>query len=97
VNAVVRVGVLQGEYHWHKRLRGRVLFVVDGRFLVDLEDRSIDLLPRQDSPSRGASCIGRGRPNSIVLMVEAAGIIPPATEQPAGGSFSGAACCANAK
>jgi mannose-6-phosphate isomerase-like protein (cupin superfamily) len=77
-DAVVRVGVLQGEYHWHKHDReDEFFFVVDGRFLVDLEDRSIELLPRQGlTVPRGTVHRTRAPERSIVLMVEAAGIVP---------------------
>jgi mannose-6-phosphate isomerase-like protein (cupin superfamily) len=77
-DAVVRVGVLQGEYHWHKHdCEDEFFFVVDGRFLVDLEDRSIDLLPRQGfTVPRGVVHRARSPERSIVLMVEAAGIVP---------------------
>ena len=77
-DAVVRVGVLQGEYHWHKHDReDEFFFVVDGRFLVDLEDRSIELLPRQGlTVPRGVVHRTRAPERSIVLMVEAAGIVP---------------------
>src|ERR1043166_447555 len=49
-DSVVRMAVVQGEYHWHEH--GEIdefFFVLDGRFLIDLEDRTIALLPRQKS------------------------------------------------
>src|SRR5207245_6392226 len=49
VNAsVVRLGVIQGEYHWHKHERDDEFFyVVEGRLVIDLEGRSVELSPRQ--------------------------------------------------
>src|SRR5512135_1913825 len=42
--SVVRLGVVQGEYHWHKHDHDDEFFyVVEGRLLIDLEDRTIDL------------------------------------------------------
>ena len=43
-DSVVRLGVMQGEYHWHKHEKDdEFFFVLDGHFIIDLEDRSIDL------------------------------------------------------
>src|SRR5688572_21914980 len=44
--SVVRLGVVQGEYHWHKHENeDEFFYVVSGRFVIDLEDRAIDLAP----------------------------------------------------
>lgn len=77
-DAVVRLGVLEGEYHWHKHdNEDEFFYVIDGRFLIDLEGRSIELLPRQGfTVPRGVVHRTRAPERSIVLMVEAAGIIP---------------------
>ena len=49
-DSVVRMAVVQGEYHWHEHNDiDEFFFVLDGRFLIDLEDRVIDLAPRQPS------------------------------------------------
>ncbi|MCP3710924.1 cupin domain-containing protein [Paraburkholderia sp. CNPSo 3274] len=46
--SVVRLGVVQGEYHWHKHdAEDEFFYVVSGHFLIDLEDRVIDLSPGQ--------------------------------------------------
>jgi len=77
-DAVVRLGVLEGEYHWHKHdNEDEFFYVVDGRFLIDLEGRSVELLPRQGfTVPRGVVHRTRAPERSIVLMVEAAGIVP---------------------
>src|SRR5215211_5507869 len=47
-DSVVRLGVMQGEYHWHKHDRDdEFFFVLEGRFLIDLEDRTVELSPQQ--------------------------------------------------
>ena len=47
-DSVVRMAVVQGEYHWHEHNDiDEFFFVLDGRFLIDLEDRGADLLDRQ--------------------------------------------------
>ncbi len=46
--SVVRLGVIQGEYHWHKHDNDDEFFyVVEGQLLIDLEGRTLDLGPRQ--------------------------------------------------
>src|ERR1700722_16997285 len=46
--SVVRLGVVQGEYHWHKHDDDDEFFyVVEGHLLIDLEDSTVELLPRQ--------------------------------------------------
>jgi len=49
VNAsVVRIGVIEGEYHWHKHDNDDEFFyVVEGKLGIDLEDRAVELTPRQ--------------------------------------------------
>src|SRR5438105_2103176 len=43
-DSVVRLGVVQGEYHWHKHEKDdEFFFVIEGRFIIDLEDRSVEL------------------------------------------------------
>ena len=77
-DSVVRLGVMQGEYHWHKHDDDdEFFFVLDGHFIVDLQDRSIDLMPRQGYVvPRGVVHRTRAPERSVVLMVETAGIVP---------------------
>src|SRR6266511_3474149 len=47
-DSIVRLGVVQGEYHWHKHDKDDEFFyVVEGRLLIDLEGRTVELAPRQ--------------------------------------------------
>ena len=77
-DSVVRLGVLQGEYHWHSHEReDEFFYVVDGLFIIDLEDRSVELRPRQGFVvPKGVTHRTRAPEKTIVLMVENAGIIP---------------------
>ncbi len=77
-DSVVRLGVMQGEYHWHKHDRDdEFFFVLDGRFIVDLEDRSITLEPRQGCVvPRGVLHRTRAPERSVILMVETAAVVP---------------------
>jgi len=77
-DAVVRLGVLRGEYHWHKHDdQDEFFFLVEGRFIVDLEDRCVELAPRQGiTIPRGVVHRTRAPERSIVLMMEGAGVVP---------------------
>ena len=77
-DAVVRLGVMQGEYHWHKHdADDEFFYVVEGRFLIDLEDRTVELEPRQGFVvPKGVVHRTRAPERSVILMVENAGIVP---------------------
>lgn len=77
-DSVVRLGVMQGEYHWHKHDHDDEFFyVIEGLFCIDLEDRSVELKPRQGfTVPKGVVHRTRAPERSIILMVENAGIIP---------------------
>jgi len=77
-DSVVRLGVIQGEYHWHKHDEDDEFFyVVDGKLLIDLEDRTVELAPRQGFVvPKGVLHRTRAPEKTVMLMVENAGIIP---------------------
>ncbi len=77
-DCVVRMGVIQGEYHWHKHDdEDEFFYVVEGELLLDLEDRTIALAPRQGiTVPRGVVHRTRAPERTIILMVEGAGVIP---------------------
>jgi hypothetical protein len=76
-DSVVRLGVIQGEYHWHKHEEDEFFYVVEGRFLIDLEGRTVELGPRQGFVvPRGVLHRTRAPERAVILMVEGAGIIP---------------------
>ena len=77
-DSVVRLGVMQGEYHWHKHDNDdEFFFVLEGRFLIDLEGRSVELRPRQGFVvPKGVLHRTRAPERAVILMVENAGIVP---------------------
>ena len=77
-DSVVRLGVIQGEYHWHKHDDlDEFFYVVEGRFLIDLEDRTVELAPGKGFVvPRGIVHRTRATERTVILMVEGAGIIP---------------------
>jgi mannose-6-phosphate isomerase-like protein (cupin superfamily) len=79
VNAsVVRVGVIEGEYHWHKHdADDEFFYVVEGLLLIDLEERTVELAPGQGFVvPRGIVHRTRALKRTTILMVENAGIVP---------------------
>ena len=76
--SVVRVGVIEGEYHWHKHDHDDEFFyVVEGRLLIDLEGGTVDLSPRQGLVvSKGVLHRTRAPQRTVILMVENSGIVP---------------------
>ena len=77
-DSVVRLGVMQGEYHWHKHDNDdEFFFVLDGRFIIDLQGRSVDLGPRQGFVvPKGVLHRTRAPEAPVILMVEDAAIVP---------------------
>jgi mannose-6-phosphate isomerase-like protein (cupin superfamily) len=77
-DSVVRLGVVRGEYHWHKHDKDDEFFyVVEGRLVIDLEGRSIELAERQGYlVPKGVMHRTRAPERTVMLMVETAGIVP---------------------
>ena len=77
-DSVVRVGIVEGEYHWHKHDKDdEFFFVLSGQLLVDLEDRTIELNPNQGvTVPRGVVHRTRAPRKTVMLMVETSEIQP---------------------
>ena len=77
-DSVVRAGIIEGEYHWHKHDNDDEFFyVVDGKLLIDLEGRTVELEPGQGFVvPRTVVHRTRAPQRTVILMVENAGIIP---------------------
>jgi len=77
-DSVVRLGVVQGEYHWHKHDQDDEFFyVVSGQFIIDLEGRSVVLDPEQGFVvPRGVMHRPCAPERTVILMVETAAIVP---------------------
>jgi mannose-6-phosphate isomerase-like protein (cupin superfamily) len=76
--SVVRLGVIRGEYHWHKHDDDDEFFyVVEGQLLIDLENRTVALSPRQGFVvPKGVVHRTRAPERTVILMFENSGIIP---------------------
>ena len=85
-DSVVRLGVMQGEYHWHEHpADDEFFFVLEGKFLIDLEPgadgvtpgRVIELGPREGAVvPKGVRHRTRAPERAVILMVETASIVP---------------------
>lgn len=77
-DSVVRVGFVEGEYHWHKHDDDDEFFyTVEGLLLIDLEDRTVTLKPGQGFVvPRSILHRTRAPHRTTILMVENAGIVP---------------------
>ena len=77
-DSVVRLGVMQGEYHWHKHDDlDEFFYVVDGIFLIDLEDRTVELAERQGFVvPKGVVHRTRAPERTSMLMMASAGVRP---------------------
>ena len=84
--SVVRLAVIQGEYHWHRHdADDEFFYVVEGRFLIDLEPtadgvtpgRVVELQPREGFVvPKGVVHRTRAPERSVILMIETASIVP---------------------
>ena len=78
-DAVVRLGVLEGDFHWHKHDDEDEFFLVlDGRLLIDLEGRDTIVLDRHQGYTvpRGVMHRTRAPERTAILMVEPGGVVP---------------------
>jgi len=77
-DSVVRIGIVEGEYHWHKHDNDDEFFyVLQGQLLVDLEDRTIELNPNEGlTIPKGVVHRTRAPQKTVMLMVETSAIQP---------------------
>jgi mannose-6-phosphate isomerase-like protein (cupin superfamily) len=77
-DSVVRIGIVEGEFHWHKHDNDdEFFFVLEGQLLIDLEDRTIELNPNQGTTiTRGVMHRPRAPKKTVMLMVETSSIAP---------------------
>ena len=77
-DTLVRLGVLDGEYHWHQHKGEDEFFMVlEGHLEIQLEGRSVHLLPHQGFTVPASTLhkpIAHGRVS--VVMIERAGVVP---------------------
>jgi mannose-6-phosphate isomerase-like protein (cupin superfamily) len=78
-DSVVRLGVVEGDFHWHKHDDEDEFFLVlEGRLLIDVEDRdTVTLEPHQGiTVPRGVVHRTRAPERTVILMLEGVGVVP---------------------
>ena len=83
-DAVVRLGIVHGEYHWHKHDDDdEFFFTLDGLLIIDIEGSdSVELPPQQGYVvPKGVVHRTRAPEKTTILMIENAGIVPTGDAQ----------------
>jgi len=77
-DCVVRLGVVHGDFHWHKHDdQDEFFYVLEGRWIIEMEDRTVELLPGQGFVvPRGVMHFPRAPERTVILMMEGAGVVP---------------------
>ena len=78
-DSVIRLGVLHGEFHFHKHdAEDEFFFVLEGELLLDIESgETVRLAPHQGyTVPKGVVHRTRAPLRTVVLMVEARGVVP---------------------
>jgi mannose-6-phosphate isomerase-like protein (cupin superfamily) len=78
-DSVVRLGIIEGDFHWHSHAEEDEFFLVlDGELHIDVEDRgTVVLAPHQGyTVPRGVVHRTRAPRRTVILMVEPAGVQP---------------------
>jgi mannose-6-phosphate isomerase-like protein (cupin superfamily) len=77
-DSVVRLGVVKGEFHWHKHdNEDEFFYVVSGKLIIDLADRSVELFSQQGfTVPKGVAHRTRAPERTVILMIEGKTVIP---------------------
>ena len=78
-DVVVRLGVIDGDFHWHKHDDTDEFFLVlAGRLLIDLDEETTVTLDVQQgfTVPRGVLHRTRAPQRTTIIMIEAAGVEP---------------------
>ena len=77
-DSLVRLGIFEGEFHWHHHdNEDEFFYVISGRLLLDLEDGTIEIGQNQAyTVPKGVEHRTRAQEKTVVLMVEADTVNP---------------------
>ncbi len=75
---IVRLGIVEGEFHWHKHdSEDEFFFVIEGKLLLDLENETIELSPWQGyTVPRKIVHRTRAKQRTVMLMFEKSTVDP---------------------
>jgi mannose-6-phosphate isomerase-like protein (cupin superfamily) len=83
-DAVIRLGIVEGEFHWHHHdLEDEFFLVLEGELLIDVEgDRTVVLERHQGfTVPRGVVHRTRAPQRTVILMVEGGNVRPTGDER----------------
>ena len=86
-DSVIRLGVIEGDFHWHKHDDTDEFFlVIEGELVIDVEDRDSVRLTRHQSYTVPRAVMHRTSApvRTVIVMVEAAGVTPTGDDPAAG-------------
>jgi mannose-6-phosphate isomerase-like protein (cupin superfamily) len=79
-DSVIRLGIFEGEFHWHKHDEEDELFLtLQGEFYIDIEGQPAPVVLKQHQGyivPKGVVHRTRSPQKSVVLMVEKSGVVP---------------------
>lgn len=77
-DCVIRLAVIEGDFHWHKHdAEDEFFFVLEGRLMIDLEEETVELGQHQGyTVPRGVVHRTRAPERTAILMAEGAGVVP---------------------
>ncbi len=77
-DCVVRLGVIHGEFHWHKHdHEDEFFYVISGQLLIDIDEKVHDLQPGQGfTVPKGILHRTRAPERTAILMVEGRTVKP---------------------
>ena len=78
-DSVVRLGVIEGDFHWHKHDdQDEFFLVLDGQLMIDIEGADTVTLEVQQGYTVPKGVVHRTRAaeRTAILMVESAGVDP---------------------
>lgn len=77
-DSLVRLGIFEGEFHWHHHdNEDEFFYVISGKLLLDLQDKTIEVHPNQAyTVPKGVEHRTRAKEKTVVLMVETDSVNP---------------------
>jgi mannose-6-phosphate isomerase-like protein (cupin superfamily) len=78
-DCVVRLGVIQGDYPWHRHDdEDELFYVVEGRLMMDVEGREPTIVQERQGITvpAGTRHRPRAKERAVILLVEGAGVVP---------------------
>ena len=77
-DCVVRLGIVHGEFHWHHHdEEDEFFFVLSGNFVIELEDKTVELGPQQGfTIPRKVRHKTSAAERTVLLMFEGSRVLP---------------------